>query len=309
MRHKFGDDLQNVSADNYGSVIEIPGGTACVPQGFIGILAPLLKQLPECSLRFKKPVTLIKWGAVSSQTKESPRAIVQCCDGEEFCADYVIITVSLGVLKEHADKIFCPGLPENKMAAIKKLGYGNVDKVFLDYDRPFWLWCDSGLAFAWSKDELTKRTDWTRGLTGVTEVPGSKHVLTARISGPEAVVMEQATDEEVVDKITKLMRQFTGDPCIPYPNAILRSKWSSDPYFCGSYAYLNKDSSVGHMCDLSCPLPGNCDSVPPILLFAGEATSAGYHSTVNGALLSGVREAERIIDLTRKFNGPPPKNK
>lgn len=73
-------------------------------------------------MKFGKPVGLIRWGAVQSRKKGGPRAIVQCCDGEEYCTDYVVLTVSLGVLKEHAEKMFCPALPSNKMEAINSLG-------------------------------------------------------------------------------------------------------------------------------------------------------------------------------------------
>ncbi|XP_030746669.1 spermine oxidase isoform X1 [Sitophilus oryzae] len=305
IRYITGEDLTKVSADNFGSYINIPGGSIQIPVGFVGVLSPLLKELPECAVKFGKPVGLIRWGAVQSR-KKGPRAIVQCCDGEEYCADYVVVTVSLGVLKEHAEKMFCPALPTNKMEAISALGYGNVDKIYLDYDRPFWVWSEGGIKFAWSPDELAQRSDWTKGLVSVEEVEGSKHVLCAFISGPEAVIMEQASDEQVAEGITKLLRQFTGDASLPYPSTILRSKWASDPYFCGSYSYMNINSNVGHQCDLSCPVPGSCDPVPPILLFAGEATCAGHHSTVHGARLSGIREAERIVQLTRKFGGPPP---
>lgn len=120
--------------------------------------------------------------------------------------------------------------------------------------------------------------------------------------------MEHASDEEVAEGITKVLRQFTGDASLPYPSAILRSKWSSDPYFCGTWSCMNLKSNVGHQCDLSCPVPGSCEPVAPILLFAGEATCAGHHATIHGARLSGIREAERIIQLTKKYGGPPPKD-
>ncbi|CAH1183508.1 unnamed protein product [Phaedon cochleariae] len=307
LRNIIGDDLTNVSADNFGSGMRIPGGRVQLPLGYVGILSPLLRELPECSLKFGKPVGLIRWGAVQSRNK-GPRAVVQCCDGEELSADYVIITVSLGVLKEHGEKMFCPALPANKIDAIKSLGYGYVDKVYMDYERPFWVWSDGTIRLAWSKDELAHRTDWTKGISTIEEVEGSKHVLCAYISGPEAVVMEHASDEEVAEGITKVLRQFTGDASLPYPSTVFRSKWGSDPYFCGSYSYMNLASNVGHQCDLSCPVPGTCDPVPPILLFAGEATCAGHYSTVHGARLSGIREAERVLQLTRKYGGPPPRD-
>ena len=36
------------------------------------------------------------------------------------------------------------------------------------------------------------------------------------------------------------------------------------------------------------------------MLFAGEATHSSFYSTTHGALLSGIREADRIIELYRQ---------
>lgn len=253
VRKRCGDDLSLVSADQYGSYIAIPGGKIRIPLGFVGVVAPLLRDLPPCSLHYCKPVNKIHWGTVN---KPGERALIKCCDGEEFCADYVIITCSLGVLKEHAHAMFSPKLPSEKMDAIKTLGYGQVNKIFLEYSRPFWVWHDGGIRFAWSPDELSHKKDWLKGLNCVEEVEGSKQVLCAYISGPEACQMELASDEEVAAGITSLLRQFTGDSTLPYPVTILRSKWATDPYFCGSFSYMAMDSTVGHQCDLSAPLPG-----------------------------------------------------
>lgn len=305
LRARCGDDLTKVSADNYGSYIHIPGGNVSIPLGFVGVLAPILRELPDCAVRYTKPVSNIKWGTAN---QGGPRVIARCCDGEEFSADYCIVTVSLGVLKQNFEKLFCPQLPKDKVDAISKIGYGQVDKIFLEYSRPFWLWHEGGVSFGWSHDELNNRKDWTRGLCHIEEVEGSKHVLCAYVSGDEALQMEKATDEEVAEGVTRVLRQFTGDASLPFPSTILRSKWASDPYFCGSHSYLGLTSNVGHQCDLSCPLPGLCDPIPPILMFAGEATCAGHYSTCHGARLSGIREAERIIQLTQRFGGPPPKS-
>ena len=68
--------------------------------------------------------------------------------------------------------------------------------------------------------------------------------------------MELCSDEEVVESITRVLRQFTGDPTLPYPANLLRSKWCMDQYFSGSYSYMGLESTVGHQCDLASPLPG-----------------------------------------------------
>lgn len=160
VRCRCGEDLSMVSADQFGSYIEIPGGNVRVPLGYVGVLAPLLRDLPSCSLRYCKPVSCVRWGAVSDSC---PRAVVKCCDGEEFPADYVIVSVPLGVLKHQHDKLFCPALPAEKTEAICKLGYGFVNKIFLEYARPFWVWREGDIRFAWSPDELSDRNDWLKG--------------------------------------------------------------------------------------------------------------------------------------------------
>lgn len=90
----------------------------------------------------------------------------------------------------------------------------------------------------------------------VEELAGSQHVLCAWVCGREAADMELCSDEEVVDSMTRVLRQFTGDPTLPYPTNLLRSKWCMDQYFAGSYSYMAMDSTVGHQCDLASPLPG-----------------------------------------------------
>lgn len=44
-------------------------------------------------------------------------------------ADCVIVTIPLGCLKENAQTMFEPAIPDWKMEAIKRLGFGNLNKV------------------------------------------------------------------------------------------------------------------------------------------------------------------------------------
>ncbi|EFN80848.1 hypothetical protein EAI_11877 [Harpegnathos saltator] len=52
LRCHCGDNLSLVSADQFGSYIEIPGGDIRVPLGYVGVLAPLLRDLPVCCIKF-----------------------------------------------------------------------------------------------------------------------------------------------------------------------------------------------------------------------------------------------------------------
>ena len=95
---------------------------------------------------------------------------------------------------------------------------------------------------------------------------------------------------------------FIGYEDIPDPRAVYVSRWHSNPLTNGSYSYISIQQNGEEFDILSEPLPQD-DSTEPKhqVLFAGEATHNHFFSTVHGAILSGYREADRIIDIyTRK---------
>lgn len=51
------------------------------------------------------------------------------------------------------------------------------------------------------------------------------------VAGEEARCAEQESDDAVAEAVTRTLRRFTGDPSLPYPDCLLRSRWSSDPFF------------------------------------------------------------------------------
>ncbi len=76
-----------------------------------------------------------------------------------------------------------------------------------------------------------------------------------------------------------------------------RSKWGTNPLTRGSYSYPAIGSSLADIDMLAQPVGGG---PRPVLLFAGEATHPTHYGTTHGALLTGRREAERLVALLRK---------
>lgn len=58
-------------------------------------------------------------------------------NGESLGADRVVVTIPLGVLKTKVME-FAPPLPFAHRGAIAALGVGTLDKVWLQFDQPFW---------------------------------------------------------------------------------------------------------------------------------------------------------------------------
>lgn len=76
------------------------------------------------------------------------------------------------------------------------------------------------------------------------------------------------------------------------------SAWNSDPHFYGSYSYRSVESDKRNVFASNLSEPIVIDK-KEILLFAGEATHSHYFSTVHGAIETGYRESDRILNIYR----------
>ena len=74
------------------------------------------------------------------------------------------------------------------------------------------------------------------------------------------------------------------------PTKMLRTKWQSNENAFGAYSYTAVGTEMEHFEDLA-------EAINDQIFFAGEHTEVDYFSTAHGAYLSGVREAEKIINL------------
>ncbi|KAF6205173.1 hypothetical protein GE061_019340 [Apolygus lucorum] len=299
IKTRWGEELCLMSADNFGSFLKSPGAPVRVPLGYVGVLGPILRDIPKGTIKYCQEVKSILWD------KGSPRASVKTVGGTDYPADYVLVTVPLGVLKNSMDEMFNPPLPQEKQEAIEKLGFGHLNRLIVEYSRAFWAPGEGMMLLAWTGAEMESEKSWATGMSIIEEMPGSRNMLMTTVAGHQAVSMESCSEDDIAEEFTNVLRRFTGDSSLPYPINVTRSKWSSDRFFRGAGTYMGVDSTVHQQCDLGAPANDACKGGPPILLFAGEASAPGLYSTVQGARLSGVREADRIIKLTHKFRGPP----
>lgn len=202
---------------------------------------------------------------------------------EVFTGSHAIVTAPLGVLKAGAIA-FEPPLPNEKLAAIGALGFGNFEKVALRYDEAFWL--DAG------------RTNWIHlGAGGVREFPIFLD-LTSHVGAPALVALCSATfaesllaesEEATIDRVRTILTAGFGGG-LPAPLDAFATRWGSDPLARGAYTYIAVGASPADLDALAAPVGGR-------LLFAGEHTSALRFGYADGALDTGVREAKRLLGV------------
>ncbi|KAK3097833.1 hypothetical protein FSP39_013611 [Pinctada imbricata] len=215
-------------------------------------------------------------------------------------ADAVLCTLPLGVLKEcikggGVNSVqFNPTLPDWKAAAIQRMGFGNLNKVVLCFDRVFWdpnanLFGHVGSTTA-SRGELF--LFWN-----LYKAP----VLLALVAGEAAAIMENVSDDVIVGRSIAVLKGIFGNNAVPQPKETLVTRWRADPWSRGSYSYVAA-GSTGNDYDLMATPVSHSQGSLPRLFFAGEHTIRNYPATVHGALLSGLREAGRIAD---QFLGAP----
>lgn len=249
---------------------------------------------PNLNIKLQTEVTQISWPQDPTQD-----VVVSCKDGSSYRAKNVIVTVSLGVLKERHTSIFSPSLPTDKVIAIDHLTIGVVDKIVLQFQKAWWPKSATFFGFIWNgfdRKRVSKEDYWTTKIFGASTPMGSLTVLTLWTSGDGAKLVETLPEDVVKRKVMELLRRFMGkNRTIPEPIAMLRSSWFANPYTRGSYTYDNilTPQFPNARATLAQPLVDS--SGAPRVLFAGEATDNTHFSTVHGATDTGFREANRLL--------------
>ncbi|XP_047522367.1 spermine oxidase-like [Pieris napi] len=249
--------------------------------------------LPNLDIKLNTEVTQIIW------PKDGADVRVVCADGSTYTARHVIVTVSLGVLKERYETLFKPGLPREKVEAIEKTSIGAVGKIIFKFDKTWWQGQETYYGFLWKTEDiekLPKEDYWMTKIFGASRSRASTNTLCLWTSGEVGKLLEVMPEDIVKQKCMELLRKFLGKSYdIPEPTGMIRSTWFSNPFTRGSYSYdnLQTTQNANNRRFLAEPLRDTLGV--PRLLFAGEATDSLHFSTVHGAVDSGYREAMRLI--------------
>lgn len=257
------------------------GGAHCmIKGGYSNVVESLGEGL---RVHMNHVVTDISYSGTSNE--RCSKVKVSTSNGRDFSGDAVLITVPLGCLKAESIK-FSPSLPQWKYSSIQRLGFGVLNKVVLEFPEVFW---DDSVDYFGATAEETNKRGQCFMFWNIRKTVGAP-VLIALVVGKAAIDGQNMSSSDHVTHAVNVLRKLFGEAAVRDPVASVVTDWGRDPYSYGAYSYVSVGASGEDYDILGRPVD-NC------LFFAGEATCKEHPDTVGGAMMSGLREAVRIIDI------------
>ncbi|KAK6342724.1 hypothetical protein TWF718_008114 [Orbilia javanica] len=272
---------------------EPAGAHTMIMGGYCQVAKGLSSTPSELNVRLNHVVTRIKY----DPKNEKKKVALHFADGQVFRADKVIVTLPLGVLKREHGVDFVPPLPEAKRDAIKRLGFGLLNKVIMVYKEAFWDTKNAGFgclrkAEEGQDDSLLSSYEKKRGRFYIwwntTDAVG-RPTLVGLMVGDAAEQVENEDSLAVRDEATAILKKCWGEKVPDHPEQFLVTKWRRDPFALGSYSYVAPGSTGADYDIIAEPINDQ-------IFFAGEHTNRKYPATVHGAYISGLRVAGEVAE-------------
>jgi monoamine oxidase len=264
-------------------------GAFRILSGYDGILNDFLTGIRagRAELRLSTVVSAIRWQTGRVELDLASRAGIPLPPVHARCA---VVTVPLGVLRAAPNSTgaiqFIPDLPK-KWAGSSALKMGSVVKLVLRFREPFWEETALGAFGFLHAPEEPFPTWWTTN-------PVRTTILTGWAGGPAADRLAGLSAEAILDHaLNSLGRVLSLEPArlASIGDAWHVADWQIDPFARGAYSYVGVGGQQASRC--------LADAVEATLFFAGEATHDVLGGTVAGALASGYRAADEVLELDR----------
>jgi monoamine oxidase len=266
IEHDYAADVDSLSLFEFNQEGEFSGPDVLFPGGYTQLVERLKVGLD------------IRTGEVVRSVVRDRSGVRIHTNGGAFVADFAVITLPLGVLKQ-GRVAFIPPLPASKTGAIARLGMSVLNKCYLRFPNAFWHSRAHLLGFVNSA-----RGQWCAWLN-IYRYTGQP-VLVGFNAGSFGEQLETLSDQAITASAMKVLRTIYGAK-IPDPTGVRITRWKSDAFTGGSYSHIPPGASGKDYDALAASVDGR-------LFFAGEATSRIYPATVHGAWLSGRKAAKEI---------------
>lgn len=240
----------------------------------------------ECKIKLSSIVKEINWrpGKVEVKTEA----------GDRFSADQVIVTVPLGILTANKNaKAFIKFTPDilPQLEAAKKIGYGYVVKILIEFDNSPWNDKATEKRMGVKLDKLSFLFSSEFIPTWWTQYPKESTLLTGWIGGYKAEELKSVDEKTIYEKAVLSLSNIFKLPINDLKKKIKAHKiinWSAEAFTLGSYSYSTLETVEARKI-LTTPLNNT-------LYFAGEALYEGPEmGTVEAALSSGLKTAKTIV--------------
>lgn len=111
--------------------------------------------------------------------------------------------------------MFEPLLPQRKICSIENMGFGTVNKIFIEFTQPFWDKNWEGISILWKSEQLRGiseedpiNADWMKNIVGFYTVSFQPNILCGWISGNAARKMELTTDMDFEKCVKRVFNIF-----------------------------------------------------------------------------------------------------
>jgi len=247
-----------------------------IPGGFDQLINFLERECLRsgCVINKSSPVTEIRWKEGNAQIATSNQ--------NAFYATKVVVTSSLGSLQSGRSIIFEPAI-DSYFRATKKIGFGTVVKVMLEFKEAFWEKKKKGIGFLFTGEIVP--TWWT-------QLPSPYPLLTGWAGGPQAWELENKDDKTILRLALQSLSNVFQMPIEELNQTLTAAavaNWKNDPNSHGAYSYDLVESAQAKKL-LNTPIEGT-------IFFAGEAFYDGPSpGTVEAALVSAKNVVEKIVN-------------
>ncbi|OAF07719.1 amine oxidase [Bradyrhizobium centrolobii] len=229
----------------------------------------------------RKHGVAIRFDSVVAAVEETGGTVsVRCANGEGHACGRVILTVPLPLLQG----IALPQAARDKAAAAAEIGFGNVIKILLRFERPWWRDRQEDLSdLTFLLSDQTIPVWWTQR-------PTEHSVLSGWFGGPRTAELSSLDPQGLIDAgldslaaIFALSRKDIESGLV----AGFASNWAHDPFARGAYSWATPQTRDAQT------ILSRADGA---VLFSGEALYRGRDmGTVEAALASGLETAQMIL--------------
>ncbi|UZJ54169.1 hypothetical protein CBS101457_003489 [Exobasidium rhododendri] len=320
----LGTEMENIALDYYGSE-EAFTGTDGIPEGgFSGIMASLEKEIKQNGGEIKmgqvvkKIINLGKGKGIrveissSSSSSSEPSEVIE--------AKTAVVTLPLAVLQQakHND-LFQPSLTTDKREAIAHTTVGNLNKVLLTYQEPWWS-LDVGTFFVLPSSSPSSSSSapslesiFSSNTLIVNSLCTNGTGLPPSVTSPSLLVMIGATPAKQLEKFSRLEVAEALDKYLsPKLQTGSSSSSKQTPVLKHSfYSRWGKQEFTGGATSTPVTLhntPSNFQTLAKSewdgsLYFAGEHCEVNHRGSIAGSVLSAQNASEEVLQyLTSSQN-------